>query len=791
MSTFFLKKEKVLKSICLFIICLDPLILLAYGGTIYPYIIPKALAFIFLVDLLIIFYVLLMRLNSNYQPRFKSPLLWTIIIYLVALFLSSAVGQNFRRSFWGTLEYANGLFLFFHLLIFLIILLALFREKRNWLILLEISVFVSFLASLIGLKELIWAKVTSGYWVRIESVFGNPLYFAHFLLFNLFFGAFLLAEYIRGQFVNLSFFSKKFLLSIFNWRSWRFLYYLLVIILELFLIFFTQTRGGVLGVIFGILALIILSLIVYRQKILRFGLLSLILVSIIGGVALLANSDDWQFLQIGPLKRLSNFSLSIESSMFRRLLVWQAGLESFPQHWVFGWGWGNFDYGYLTYFPPQLMEDEGAAMWFGQAHNIIVEHLVTSGLTGTLAYIFLFVAILLSWFKIYHQKTVNHFSLILIIGLLVADFVFNLFAFYSIASYVLFFITLGLLIFYERSSESKLTTSQTNLSKIFVFGSIILVIVSLIFYVKPTFSISRKLHLAVNLEKQAKATAIIAARDLYQQAAEKTGYTQIEAVMFFNRFITKWGHNFHEEEMNYYEKTIQLTEPLVQTEPYNLRLTNELLFLYKATFSSQDKYLSAAQDLAIGAKRLFPSHPLVYYHLGAIFLAQQKPALALGEFQKAIKIDPKISQSYWLALKPAIILGKMELVDEYLSKIETIEHPDPINNPAGYNSSISLRPKRLRELAETFTQVGLYRRAIQILEDLLHLEEIFALPFYKVESQKIETLAQLAPLYAAIGQDDKAKEIAYQMVLLDPRLEEQINQFLKELEAGNFKKIAQ
>lgn len=794
MSTTLKKKEKFLRDICFLIVYLVPLTMLFYGGTIYPYIIPRALAFIFLIDLLVVFYGLLVKLNPEYQPRFQSPILQAIIIYLAVLLLTSIFGQNFQKSFWGSLEYVDGLMFLFHLLIFLIILLALFREKKQWLILLEISVFASFLASLIGLQELVKTKIITGRWVRIESIFGNPLYFAHFLLFNLFFSFFLLIEYVRQRFVNISFFSKKFLLKVFTWRNWRFFYYFFLISLELFLLLTTKTRGGFLGLTIGLLSMVVVSFVVYKNKIFRLIVLCLVMTALILGTSLVVNLDRWQLLQIGLPRGLIDFSLTVDSSFFRRLLVWEAGLKAYPQHWLFGWGWNNFDYAYLTNFPPQLMEDEGAEIWFKHAHNIVVEHLVNGGLIGVAAYIFLIVAILINWFKVFNKKIISSFFLIVIIGLISADFIFNLFAFYSIASYILFFITLGLLIFQEQSSQSKLISYQTTLQyrqtamgRGLVYGGFLFAIISLIFYVKPTWSISRKLNLAVNLEKKEK---IAAATEFYQSAAEKRCWTQAEGVLLFDRFLNKWGVNFKDgERTDYYQKAIQLTEPFIKNEPYNLLLTNELLFLYKANFSLQNDYIFKTQELVNQTKIIFPLHPLVYYHSGAVLLAQKTPELALGEFQQAINLDPKISQSYWLALKPAVILGKLDLVDKYLAKIESIEHPNPLGNPAGYTSSISSRPKRMRELAETFTQVGLYKRAIKTLEDLLNLEEIFVLPFYKVKSQKIETLAQLAPLYAILGQNEKAEEIAHQLLLLDFNLEEQINNFLKELESGSLRKI--
>jgi O-antigen ligase/tetratricopeptide (TPR) repeat protein len=786
MSTILKKKEKFLKNICFFIVYLVPLTLLFYGGTIYPYVIPKALAFIFLIDLLVIFYSLLVKLNPEYRPRLQSPVLWAIIIYLAALLLTSIFGQNLSKSLYGSLEYADGLLCLFHSLVFIIILLAILREKKQWLILLEISVFFSFLVSLKGLQETLIIYQSLGGWIRAESFFGNPLYFAHFLLFNIFFAIFLLHQFISNLLITKSQTFKKFLLTLFSWRNWRFYYYLLVIILELFLIVTTQTRGGFLGVVFGILTIVIISLIVYSRGILRTILGSLIIISLILIIVAMINLVDWQFLQKGPFKKLTDFSFSIESSIFRRLLIWQAGFESLFQFWLFGWGWANFDYAYLTHFPAQLLEDEGAAFWFKHAHNIIIEHLVSGGLLGIAAYLFLLVIILISWLKVFNQRVIPRFSLIVIIGLISADFVFNLFAFYTISSYILFFITLGLLIFLEQSRKQMPSGKRAILSKSFIFGSLILVIISLLFYLEPTFYVSKQLQRAINLEKKEK---MVEAKEIYQSVAEKKGLTQTEALLAFNRFVIKWAKNFNKEELNLYEKAIQLTEPLVRTQPYNLPLASELLFLYKATFPFGDKYLSEAQDLAIKIKTLFPTHPLVYYHLGSIYLAQKNPALALEQFQQSINLDPKISQSYWLALRPAIILGKLDLVDQYLAKIENIEHPDPLGNPAGYTSSISSRPKRMRELAETFTQVGLYGRAIKTLEDLLHLEEIFALPFYKVKSQKIETLAQLAPLYAVLGQNEKAKEIAHQLLLLDSNLEEQIDNFLKELESGSLRKV--
>ena len=170
-----------------------PLILGRFGLTLSAY--PKAVFFRSLIEIIFIFYLLLISLNRKYLPKI-SLLFLAISIFIGSLILTSFTGVNFHRSFFGDPERTVGVILYLHLFVFFLILISVFREKKEWFKLFEITVIVSGISSLAGILQKL--NVFSFYGLslpqRISGTLSNPDFFAPYIVLSIFLAFFLLLK---------------------------------------------------------------------------------------------------------------------------------------------------------------------------------------------------------------------------------------------------------------------------------------------------------------------------------------------------------------------------------------------------------------------------------------------------------------------------------------------------------------------------------------------------------------------------------------------------------------------
>ena len=145
-ETFLLKGIKI----GVFAILFTPLIIGAIGLTLSAY--PKAVFFRTLVEAVFILYLLLVFFNSRYLPKI-SPLVLVSCGFVGVLVFTSLTGINPYRSFFGDPERAEGVILHLHLLAFFLVIISVFNQKKEWLKLFKITVFVSGLSSLAGVLQ--------------------------------------------------------------------------------------------------------------------------------------------------------------------------------------------------------------------------------------------------------------------------------------------------------------------------------------------------------------------------------------------------------------------------------------------------------------------------------------------------------------------------------------------------------------------------------------------------------------------------------------------------------------
>jgi len=387
-----------------FLLTLVPL--LVFDGLFFPFITGKAFFFRIVVELGLIFLFLLALFDRAYVPRI-TPVTVFFFVFVAVMLFADLFGANITRSIWSNFERMEGWIMLAHLFgLFLLFDRVLFIDGlwKRWL---QASLGVSLLVAIHGVLQLLGHATIHQGGVRVDANFGNATYLAVYTLFHVFFAIWM--------FVRTS-------------NFWARSSFALIGGLNLILLYFSGTRGALLGLFLGGL----LGLFVYafstKSKKLIAASLSLLFVGILG-FGILSTYKESSFVKNDPvLTRVASISLSAGETRFR---IWNIALEGFKERPLLGWGQGNFNLVFSKHFNPKLYNQEP---WFDRAHNVFFDWLIAGGVLGLGTYLLFFASLM--WFV-----SVGRFDAIekaIGIGLLGAYFVNNLFVFDNLTSYILF-----------------------------------------------------------------------------------------------------------------------------------------------------------------------------------------------------------------------------------------------------------------------------------------------------------------------------------------------------------------
>lgn len=375
----------------------------------FPFITGKAFFFRIVTEVILVFWLWLAWREPAYRPQ-RSWILWAVLALVVISTLATIFSINPYRSFWSNYERMGGLVSYLHLLAYFLVMGAMFKTEKIWHWFFNTSVIASSIVCFYGLTQL-----SSG---RIEATLGNAAYLGGYLLLNIFLTLFLLVK---------------------NWSTfWTRWIYGLAVLLQLFILYRTSTRGAMLGLLAG-LSVSAIYLVVRRWSNRKIRNRALVLISImvllVGGFLLAKNSSFVRSSAV--LSRFADISLK-DATTDSRLTLWQMSLKGFTEHPILGWGAENYDTVFAKYYEAKLWRQEP---WFDRSHNIFLDWLIDAGALGLLAYLALFAtALYYLWRGNSSHDVLNQ---AIFTGLLAAYLVNNFFVFDNLISYLFFFALLA------------------------------------------------------------------------------------------------------------------------------------------------------------------------------------------------------------------------------------------------------------------------------------------------------------------------------------------------------------
>ncbi len=386
----------------LFIIPFLPLVV--FNGFFFPFITGKNFAFRILVEIALVGWVLLALADKKYRPRFS----WTFALFaalVVWMAIADAFGMNPMKAFWSNFERMDGWVTLVHLFAFFVVSSAVLGAdklwKKWWLTFLGGAALVC----LYGLFQVLGVFQIHQGGVRLDATFGNAEYLAAYLLFA----------------IAIS------IWQAFEAKDKKWLRYTLIVltVLELVIMYYTATRGAILGLVGAAGLGAILWIFEAGKKGRRYGAIALAVVIVVsGGFFLIRNSS---FVQHDPtLARIGSISLSDGETRFT---IWHMAVEGAMARPITGWGQEGFNYVFNKYYEPSLY---GQEQWFDRAHDIFLDWLVAGGIPALL----IFLAMLGFAVVALYRGSVSRTERVMLISALAAYAFQGLFVFDNLFTYV-------------------------------------------------------------------------------------------------------------------------------------------------------------------------------------------------------------------------------------------------------------------------------------------------------------------------------------------------------------------
>ncbi|MEK7650685.1 MAG: O-antigen ligase family protein [Patescibacteria group bacterium] len=631
----------------LFLVLLTPLIV--SKSLFFPFISGKAFFFRIIVEIVLAAWLWLCWREPAARPK-RSWLLFSVLGLALVVALATIFGEHPFRSFWSNFERMGGLISYLHLSAYFVILSAMFRTEKLWNWFLNSSLVVSLIICGHALAQLAGiAAISQG---RIDASFGNSTYLAGYALFHFF-----LALYLCSR----------------VWKNvWLRYVYILLALLEVFVIYKTTTRGTLLGVLagLGVTALVLLVKNWRNSQVRRWGLSSLaVLIVLVGGFWFVRDS---QFVKNSPtLARFASISAT-EATTEARLTIWQMSLRGYTEHPVLGWGPESYNLVFNKYYESKLWRQEP---WFDRSHNIFLDWLIEAGALGLLVYLTLFIFALVA---IWRSRRLSLTAQALFIGLLAAYLVHNFFVFDNLTSYLIFLTVLAYLNFNLNFSDQEREEKQNNYARdlasknsaLAIITPAVLVVLlgaSLYYFNFRPMSVSARLIIGISpVAQNVDANQVAQSRvKIFQDIFASHTFISREAVeQFFNQVLqlSRDPNVSPEIKQTATELLLAQFQAQIAQVPDDARVH----LLYGSALSALGKQAEAITELTT-ASALSPNKQTILFQLAAAHLeAGDKPA-ALATAKRAFELDERFPEARLFYALVLVYTGDLQTSDQVLA----------------------------------------------------------------------------------------------------------------------------
>ncbi|MFC1756662.1 O-antigen ligase family protein [Patescibacteria group bacterium] len=701
------------------------LCLIVVESLFFPFITGKNFFFRIIVEILLLLWVFVMVFDSKYRPRI-SPILISLSAVLLFLSLATIFGESPYRSFWSNYERMEGLVSHVHLFLYFLILTSIFQSQKEWKQFFGVVLGANVLLVGYGFLQLAGKAAIHQSGTRLDASFGNSGYLAIYLIFGIFVTALFLYWF------------KNF---------WLRLGLATLLILEALIVFFTATRGAILGLFGGLILFSVLMSIFSKNKPMRVTALALLtfLVIILSLFFVFRNA---QFMSNNyVLARLSTMTVE-ETTIQSRLTIWGMSWEGFKEHPILGWGPENYNLVFNKYYKPELFRQEP---WFDRSHNIVFDWLISSGILGFLAYISIFT----STFYMIWRKKFDLFQTSLIVSLFAAYLFHNLFVFDNLTSYFMFFSVLGYIhtSSFEKEKES-VNKKDIPFSSYFVVTFVFCLVVFSLYFVnaKPIMAANSLLRTLI-LQRQPVSAGVVVDKydEVFSFRTFGSGEAREQLSGFANNVVVAQDVSVEDKNL-ILGKAIEQMELQVEAFPKQTRYRVFLGALY-----SRGMLIDESLKMLLSALELSPNKQHISFAVADAYLSYGQKEKALEILQKTYELSPVYSEAAKNYVMVSIIVN-LDNAQVLLNQMMKIFGED-----FRYD----------KKFISAYAQVGEYGKVKEIWEYQI-----------KLNPENLQYYLNLAATQVELGEREGAiKQIEY-IISVQPNFKEQGGQIIRDIRAG-------
>lgn len=696
---------------CLFTI---PFIVLYVSNSLFfPFITGKGFAFRILVEIALAAYVVLALAEPKYRPKFS----WTLMFYggLTAwMIIANAFAVSPFKAFWSNFERMDGWITLVHAFTFFVIAGAVLSVeglwRKWWLTFLSASALVS----LYGVFQL-WGvfQIHQG-GVRLDATLGNAAYLAAYLLFAI------------GVALWQALESKGWVRYILSALAG----------LHIIILFFTATRGAILGAVGAAVLGSLLWMVEAGKTARRTAGVVLAGFLLLIGAFLVVRDSAW-VAEEPTLARLASISLADGETRFT---IWSMALDGFLARPVTGWGQEGFNYVFNTYYQPSLYAQEP---WFDRAHNVYLDWLTAGGAPALL----LFLALLASAIVAFYRGNVTRTERIMLTSVVAAYafqalFVFdNLFTYVPIAALFALAHSASMRPFPWLEHKPALTPAAVSTVVtpiVVVVGVVVLWVVNV-----PNIAAGNKILLALSPQPDQSVNLTY----FKEATAERSFGEQEIAEQLVSYAAAVSGSSLPDEsKAPIISYAVERINEQIRARPQDARILLQATMAYRAAGD-----LSNALKMTEAALTLSPNKQQILIELGTTYWQLGRAVDAHAAYQKAHELAPAYDDGVTYAAAGNIVIGKYLVAQQMLQNhFGTTTVPSDILVFAYYDQK-------------------LYRDIVPLLEARLQSDGT------------IDAAFRLASAYGLVGRYADARALVSATIAANPSAAAAGQQLLKQL----------
>lgn len=641
---------------------------LVSGSLFFPFITTKGYAFRIIVEIVFAAWALLALSDSEARPK-KTWIFSAVWIFIAIVGLADIVGVAPVKSFWSNSERMEGFVGLLHLGMYFTVIVSVFKQidwRRWW----NTSIGAAFLMSIYCAFQILGVFEIHQSASRVDGTFGNAAYLAVYMLIHVFIALYYMVKARGGM---------------------RWVYTAFTAIFSLIL-YYTATRGAILGLLGGLLVVAVLS--VWNKEsafMRRLGIAYVVgFVVLVGGFIAVRNTS---FVQSSPvLVRFANLGTA-QIKTEGRSFVWPMAVQGMKERPILGWGQENFNYVFNEHYKPQMY---GLEPWFDRAHNIFLDWGTQAGVLGLFAYLSLYVLLLIYVWKKGEGYTYADKSILT--GLLSAYFFHNLFVFDHLISYILFFSLLAFAA--ERGTERRVRESHSydgesvkNIGMPLVL--IIAVAVLYVVNIKPIMANTSLISALSALQSGNASRAMSSFEGAYSGA--RLGRPEVTEQIASNAPNILRSNLISMEEKNGF---FSFARTAVEKQAADLP-TDARYQLLAGTFLTETGQFDAALTYLKRAQELTPGKQIVYLQIATAEIGKGNTAVGLAALKQAYEMEPNYLEAEMSYLVGAIYAGDTALERELAADIEK-KSPQSLNDDRIVSAYLSM--KRYGELVSVLNR---------------------------------------------------------------------------------------